>query len=139
MKYLFLILFSFSAYSQTAFFPMGKDGANLNYTFKEDCEKAEGQECFDVYSCPIDECILIDEVHEDTGIYTGKKLLRASPVRKAAKEAKIKEALEAEVSLHEKRKAAKEKVKGFEFKGKTIAELRAELNSFANDLKESQD
>jgi hypothetical protein len=123
MKHLYLIiatfLITFPAFGQTAFHPVGKEGANLNYTFQEDCEKAEGQACFDVYSCPPDECILIDEV-DDIGIYTGKKLLRNSPVRKAAKEAKLEAEKQAiiDVKLNRKDRASK---------AKTIAELKAIL------------
>jgi hypothetical protein len=126
------------AQAQSAFHPVGKEGANLNYTFQEDCEKAEGQTCYDVYNCPADECILIDEV-DDIGIYTGKKLLRHSPVRKADKEAKIEAEKLSDEDKKAKKKAAKDKVKGFKFKGSAIKELRDELNDFMNENKEAQE
>jgi hypothetical protein len=131
-----LIVLSWQSFAQSAFHPLEKEGANQFFSLQEDCERIEGQACFDTINCPIDECILIDEV-DDLGIYTGKKLLRHSPVRKAAKEAKI----EAEKILDEekkaKKKAAKDKVKGFKFKGSTIKELRDELNDFVNENKEA--
>ena len=83
-----------------------------------------------------DAMINIDEV-DDLGIYTGKMLLRPSPVKKAAKEAKLEADKLAEVEKREKKRLAKDKVKDFKFKGKTIAELRDEMNAFANEMKEA--
>lgn len=135
MKYLFLLLISVNCFASSAWFPIGKEDANTNYFQQSVCEEKEGQVCYDIGECPLDECILIDEI-DDIGFYTGKKLLRNSPVRKLEKEEAIQAEIVAKLEAIEKKKASKVLVESFEFKGKTIAELKAELNIFTNEVKE---
>lgn len=68
--------------------------------------------------------------------YETKKVLRVSEAKKSAYEASIKAEKEAKLSKLEKLKAAKVRLMSFEPKGKTIAELKAELKQFADDVKE---
>lgn len=123
MKYLLLLLISFNALG-AGWFPVGKEGAITVYVEQSACLEKEGQECFDIEFCPIDECILIDEV-DDIGVYTGKKLLRHSPVRKAAKEAKEQDEKDAEIVKKEKRKADKAAIKEDIKNANTVAKLKA--------------
>lgn len=58
---IFILLFVSSlAFADVAWFPVGKDGASTNYYSQEKCKAAEGVACYDVGSCPLDECKLTD-------------------------------------------------------------------------------
>jgi hypothetical protein len=104
----------------------------------EKCEDKPEESCVCVDDIDPWTAVKIDEV-DDIGVYTGKKLLRHSPVRKAAKEAKKEAEKLLDGDKKAKKKAAKDKVKGFKFKGSTIKELRDELNDFMNENKEAQE
>jgi hypothetical protein len=61
MKFIILFLFSVNCFASVAWFPLGKDGANMNYVEKSLCEETEGQICYDLGECPIHLCELVDD------------------------------------------------------------------------------
>lgn len=73
-----LLLFAPTALA-AAWFPAGKPGADTNYWEKQGCEEAEGVECLDTQTCPLDEC--------DVKIVDGKRQLVQSPQKMAEKQA----------------------------------------------------
>lgn len=107
-----------------------------------------------LYSCadkPEEECICVDEIiweqadfvteitQDDLGINIEKKVLKNSEAKKAQRQAEKEAQKLADDDKKAKRKAAKDKVKGFKFKGVTIKELRDELNDFADGNSKAQD
>lgn len=88
----------------------------------EKCEAKPDEPCVCVDDIDPWTAVKVDEV-DDAGIYTGKKLLRPSPVRKAAKEAKEKADREAELAAGELKRTRKDRIS----KAKTIADLKAIL------------
>jgi hypothetical protein len=99
--------------------------------------------------CESEPCYCVDNVdpwisefvtefsQDDFGINIETKVLKESPIRKAAYEdAKLAEKKAEEDKVDDKA-AALERVKAFEFKGTTIATLKAELKAFKDDLKKT--
>jgi hypothetical protein len=73
---------------------------------------------------------------DDLGINIETKVLKNSESKKALRQAEKEAEKLADDEKKVKRKAAKDKVKAFKFKGSTIKELRDELNEFADNNKE---
>jgi len=87
------------------------------------CADLPDEQCLCYDGIDFEASILITEVDEVTGINTDRKLLRHSPVRKAAKEAKLKALQDAELAKAELKSTRKERIA----KAKTIADLKAIL------------
>lgn len=91
------------------------------------CELAPEDPCHCVEKIDPWSAELIDETDE-AGIYTGKKILQNSPIKKAALDAiKETERVNAEIKA--------EAEKNFTFKGTTILQIRTELNAYLELLK----
>lgn len=88
------------------------------------CEDKPEEACHCVDDVDPYASVLIDEV-DDLGIYTGKKLLRHSPVKQLAKEAKIAADKAAEIEKHNKKKADKLAIKEDIKTATTVAKLKA--------------
>lgn len=84
------------------------------------CEELPKEPCVCVDDVDPWTAVKVDEVDE-AGIYTGRVLLRSSPVKKAAKEAKEKAEKDAEIAVKELKGTRKDRAA----KAKTIAELKA--------------
>lgn len=112
MKYLLLLLISVNVHANSLPLSEILKAINLEPNAGSiSCAQLPEEQCISYEGIEWEAAILIDEV-DDIGIYTGKKLLRHSPVRKAAKEAKEQAEKDAEDAEKNKKQLIREKLKG---------------------------
>jgi len=134
MKFLILLFVSLNALADSTWFPVGKDGANINYANSSHCEESEGQTCYDVSDCPMDVCELVT-IHEqdpETGINHPHKVLRNSEEKKLAIEKAIKDKEDVKLA----KKAAIVSAEADLDKATTIAGLKAAIKKLRDAEKE---
>jgi hypothetical protein len=130
MKYLFLIIFSFSAYggyiTEADFLSCQNEGVVTVYTKQEVC----GQECFEL---PKDSyCQSLELITDEDG----KKSLVENADKKAAHLAKLKQIEDAQKIEADKKALAKEKLKTFDkSKITTVAAARDWIAEIVEILK----
>lgn len=83
--FILTLLFSLNSLAQVAFFPVGKNGANINYAEKGKCEEIEQMPCYNVAICPTAYCDVVTETSydEETGITIEEKVLKVNESKKA--------------------------------------------------------
>lgn len=104
------------------------------------CEEKPEEKCFCVDEVdPWSSDFITEITQDDLGINIETKVLKNSESKKALRLAEKEAEKLADDEKKVKRKAAKDKVKSFKFKGSTIKELREELNEFADGNSKAQD